>query len=96
MRHATIKFRGADTATNFVFNIFKVARGVWVSILILMVMLVMVAFEGFGKQLQPPWWGILLSLAIALVFSLPIGVIEAITNLKTGLNMIAELVIGFI
>ncbi|XP_050911147.1 oligopeptide transporter 5 [Lathyrus oleraceus] len=68
----------------------------FVSILILMVLMALVACEGFGKQLQLPWWGILLSLAIALVFTLPIGVIEATTNIRTGLNVIAELVIGFI
>ncbi|CAK8543279.1 unnamed protein product [Lathyrus sativus] len=68
----------------------------FVSILILMVMMALVACEGFGRQLQLPWWGILLSLAIALVFTLPIGVIEATTNTKSRLNVITELVIGFI
>jgi len=61
-----------------------------------MVVMALVACEGFGKQLQLPWWGILLSLTIALVFSLPIGVIQATTNIQTGLNVIAELIIGFI
>jgi OPT family oligopeptide transporter len=68
----------------------------FVTILILMFMMALVACEGFGKQLQLPWWGIILSLAIALVFTLPIGVIEATTNIRAGLNVITELVIGFI
>ncbi|MCH96450.1 oligopeptide transporter OPT family protein, partial [Trifolium medium] len=68
----------------------------FVTILILMFMMALVACEGFGKQLQLPWWGILLSLAIALVFTLPIGVIEATTNIRSGLNVITELVIGYI
>ncbi|KAI5427017.1 variant 2, OPT super [Lathyrus oleraceus] len=68
----------------------------FVTILILMVMMALVSCEGFGKQLQLPWWGILLSLSIALVFTLPIGVIEATTNARTGLNVITELVIGYI
>lgn len=67
----------------------------FVTILILMAIMGMVACEGFGKQLQLPWWGILLSLTIALVFTLPIGVIQATTNIQTGLNVIAELIIGF-
>ncbi|RHN47898.1 putative oligopeptide transporter, OPT superfamily [Medicago truncatula] len=67
----------------------------FVAILILMVMMALLACEGFGKQLQLPWWGILLSLSIALVFTLPIGVIEATTSARTGLNVITELVIGF-
>ncbi|XP_061373719.1 oligopeptide transporter 5-like [Gastrolobium bilobum] len=68
----------------------------FVSILILMVIVALVAFEGFGKELQLPWWGILLSLAIALVFTLPIGVIQATTNIQIGLNVVSELIIGFI
>ncbi|TKY62595.1 Oligopeptide transporter 5 [Spatholobus suberectus] len=68
----------------------------FVTILILMVIMALVACEGFGKQLQLPWWGILLSLTIALVFTLPVGVIQATTNIQTGLNVIAELIIGFI
>lgn len=38
------------------------------------------ACEGFDKQLQLPWWGILLACAIALFFTLPIGIIQATTN----------------
>ncbi|KAE9619663.1 putative oligopeptide transporter, OPT superfamily [Lupinus albus] len=72
-------------------------------ILALMIIMSLVACEGFGKQLQLPWWGFLLSLGIALVFTLPIGVIQATTNmvvscnmaLQTGLNVITELIIGF-
>ncbi|KAF1877840.1 hypothetical protein Lal_00038149 [Lupinus albus] len=85
----------------------------FVSILALMIVMSLVACEGFGKQLQLPWWGFLLSLAIALVFTLPIGVIQATTNMycvivflsfstysnlfvqQTGLNVITELIIGF-
>ncbi|OMP06990.1 Oligopeptide transporter OPT superfamily [Corchorus olitorius] len=51
---------------------------------------------GFGKQLQLPWWGVLLACALALFFTLPIGVIQATTNMQPGLNVITELVIGYI
>ncbi|XP_022156842.1 oligopeptide transporter 1-like [Momordica charantia] len=66
------------------------------SILILMVALALLACEGFGKQLQLPWWGILLACAIALFFTLPIGIIQATTNMQPGLNVITELIIGYI
>ncbi|KAH9328962.1 hypothetical protein KI387_001070, partial [Taxus chinensis] len=36
--------------------------------------------EGFNKQLQFPWWGILFACVIALAFTLPVGVIQATTN----------------
>ncbi|EOY11966.1 hypothetical protein QUC31_001588 [Theobroma cacao] len=51
--------------------------------------------EGFGKQLQLPWWGVLLACAIALFFTLPVGIIQATTNMQPGLNVITELIIGY-
>ncbi|KAI1321424.1 hypothetical protein EDD11_005115 [Mortierella claussenii] len=42
-----------------------------------------------------PWWGVLLAIAIAAVFSLPVGLIQAITNQQPGLNVITEYVIGY-
>ncbi|KAK7821036.1 oligopeptide transporter 1 [Quercus suber] len=60
------------------------------------VALAMFACEGFDKQLQLPWWGLLMACGIALFFTLPIGIIQATTNTQPGLNMITELVIGYI
>ena len=48
--------------------------------LVLMLALAIVACKGFGKQLQLPWWGLLLACGIALFFTLPIGIIQATTN----------------
>jgi len=56
----------------------------FVSILLLMIVVSLITCEGFGKQLQLPWWGVLMSLVIALVFTLPIGVIQATTNTVTS------------
>lgn len=89
--------------------------------------LALFACEGFGKQLQLPWWGLILACGIAFVFTLPIGVIQATTNLvskqnnkiemplvellqpldldllicyicwqQPGLNVITELIIGYL
>ncbi|KAJ4725316.1 putative Oligopeptide transporter [Melia azedarach] len=66
------------------------------AILISTVALSIFACEGFNKQLQLPWWGILLSCAIALFFTLPIGIIQATTNQQPGLNVITELIIGYL
>ncbi|KAH0457547.1 hypothetical protein IEQ34_012862 [Dendrobium chrysotoxum] len=49
---------------------------------------------GFDKQLQLPWWGVLLACAMALFFTLPIGVIVATTNQGPALNVITEYIIG--
>ncbi|CAK9182213.1 unnamed protein product [Ilex paraguariensis] len=65
------------------------------SILIVVIGLALLTCEGFGKQLQLPYWGVLLAIALALFFTLPIGVITATTNQQPGLNVITELIIGY-
>ncbi|KAL0915418.1 hypothetical protein M5K25_015832 [Dendrobium thyrsiflorum] len=52
--------------------------------------------EGFNRQLQLPWWGVLFACIIALLFTLPIGVILATTNMAPGLNVITEYIFGLI
>jgi len=42
-----------------------------------------------------PWWGLLLSILIAALFTLPVGIIQAVTNQQPGLNIITEFVIGY-
>ncbi|OWM81378.1 hypothetical protein CDL15_Pgr007416 [Punica granatum] len=64
-------------------------------ILILVVGLAIFACEGFDKQLQLPWWGVLLACLLAFTFTLPVGIIQAMTNNQVGLNVITELVIGY-
>ncbi|KAK7840336.1 oligopeptide transporter 1 [Quercus suber] len=54
------------------------------TILVLRVALAMFACEGFDKQLQLPWWGLLMACGIALFFTLPIGIIQATTNTLVG------------
>lgn len=43
-----------------------------------------------------PWWGVLLAVAMAAIFLVPIGIITAIANQTPGLNIITEFVIGYI
>lgn len=54
-------------------------------ILISMVIFAIFCCEGFGKQLQLPWWGVLMACGIALFFTLPIGIIQATTNMVRSL-----------
>ncbi|CAD5191174.1 unnamed protein product [Musa acuminata subsp. malaccensis] len=65
-------------------------------ILVVVTALAIFTCEGFGKQLQLPYWGILLAMAMAFIFTLPIGVILATANQEPGLNIITEMVIGYI
>ncbi|KAL3736580.1 hypothetical protein ACJRO7_025510 [Eucalyptus globulus] len=64
-------------------------------ILIVMMGLALWTCEGFDKQLQLPWWGVLLACGMSFFFTLPIGIIAATTNSPPGLNVITELVIGY-
>lgn len=41
------------------------------------------------------WWAFLLSIAMAFFFTLPIGIVQAITNQQIGLNVITEFVMGY-
>ncbi|KAF9438268.1 hypothetical protein BGZ76_008909 [Entomortierella beljakovae] len=42
-----------------------------------------------------PWWAVILALAIAAIFVLPVGIVQAVTNQQPGLNIITEYVIGY-
>ncbi|GKT88144.1 OPT family small oligopeptide transporter [Colletotrichum tofieldiae] len=55
---------------------------------------------GFVTVLAYPtnltWWAFLLAVAISFGFSLPIGIIQAVTNNQIGLNVLTEFVYGYI
>ncbi|KAK0535635.1 hypothetical protein OC835_002310 [Tilletia horrida] len=42
-----------------------------------------------------PWWALFLALAISAIYTLPIGIVQAITNQQVGLNVITEFIIGY-
>ncbi|KAE8663397.1 Oligopeptide transporter 7 [Hibiscus syriacus] len=54
------------------------------------------ACEYYNDQLQLPWRGVQSACGIAIVFTLPIGIITAITNQTLGLNIVTEYMIGYI
>ncbi|CAG8438337.1 4786_t:CDS:2 [Ambispora gerdemannii] len=43
-----------------------------------------------------PWWGVLFAILIAAIMVLPVGIIQAISNTQIGLNILTELVCGYI
>ncbi|KAI3469119.1 hypothetical protein Pfo_025782 [Paulownia fortunei] len=65
-------------------------------ILVANIALTVFACEYYKEQLQLPWWGVILACVIAIFFTLPIGIITAITNQSPGLNIITEYIIGYI
>ncbi|KAG6004645.1 hypothetical protein E4U21_000869 [Claviceps maximensis] len=42
-----------------------------------------------------PWWAYIVSILIGAVLFIPIGMVQAITNQQTGLNIITEMIIGY-
>ncbi|KAM0941683.1 putative oligopeptide transporter, OPT superfamily [Dioscorea sansibarensis] len=87
----------ADVHMRLMKRNYKAVPQWWFIILLLVVFgLSLFTCEGFGKQLQLPYWGIILACAIAFFFTLPVGVITATTNQTPGLNVVTEMVIGYI
>lgn len=55
---------------------------------------------GFATSLAWPthlsWWAYIVSLIIAIVWFVPIGVIQGITSIQIGLNVFTEFLVGYI
>ncbi|KAF9430020.1 hypothetical protein BGZ94_008617 [Podila epigama] len=43
-----------------------------------------------------PWWALILAMFIAVIFILPVGIIQAVTNQQPGLNIVTEYIIGYL
>ncbi|KAI9345220.1 OPT oligopeptide transporter protein-domain-containing protein [Obelidium mucronatum] len=43
-----------------------------------------------------PWWGVIISTVFAVIVFLPIGVLQAISGQTIGINVVAELIAGYI
>ncbi|XP_011038844.1 PREDICTED: oligopeptide transporter 1 isoform X3 [Populus euphratica] len=91
-----VKDEFSDVHTRIMKKNYAVVPQWWfTAILVISLALSLLAVEGFDRQLQLPWWGLLLACFIALIFTLPVGVVQATTNMQIGLNVITELVIGY-
>jgi OPT family small oligopeptide transporter len=42
-----------------------------------------------------PWWAFIVCILIGLFFFIPVGMVQAITNQQTGLNIITEMIFGY-
>ncbi|KAF7554266.1 hypothetical protein G7Z17_g3043 [Cylindrodendrum hubeiense] len=41
------------------------------------------------------WWAYIICILIGVFFILPVGIIQAITNQQTGLNVVTEMIVGY-
>lgn len=46
-------------------------------------------------QTNLPWWGLIVCLLLPAVFTIPVGIVQAVTNIQPGLNVITEFVCGY-
>ncbi|PON92825.1 Tetrapeptide transporter [Trema orientale] len=93
---SSFKEKKMDVHTKLMAKYRKVPEWWFIVILLINIAATIFACEYYNDQLQLPWWGVLLACAIAFFFTLPIGIITAITNQTPGLNIITEYIIGYI
>ncbi|KAI1110286.1 OPT oligopeptide transporter protein-domain-containing protein [Nemania sp. NC0429] len=74
---------------------YKEAPSWWyTSLFIIVLALSLVAVLFYPTNLE--WWAFLLAVAISFMFSLPIGIVEAVTSQEIGLNVLTEFIYGYI
>lgn len=65
----------------------------------LVLLAIMVAFAFVSALAYPTgmaWYSVILSLVIAATWTIPIGIIQAFTNIQLGLNVFTEFIIGYV
>lgn len=60
----------------------------FLGILAVNIALILFACQYYNESLQLPWWGVLLACAIAILYTVPIGIITATTNQVTKLELL--------
>ncbi|CAK9222815.1 unnamed protein product [Sphagnum troendelagicum] len=68
----------------------------FVILLIGCLILAIVGAEGYKEQLQLPWWGVLLGCIIAIMFTLPFGVLVATANQAPSISILSEYLMGYL
>ncbi|KAL7278032.1 small oligopeptide transporter [Trametes coccinea BRFM310] len=62
-------------------------------VFVVMFVFALVSIEAWHTQM--PVWALILALIIAFFYTVPVGMIQAITNQQIGLNVVTELIIGY-
>lgn len=98
-RHAIINhfrqsmLRNDDIHTKLMRNYPQVPQAWYI---ILFLTMLMTATLICDRYLDLQWWGLLLAVTISAILTLPIGIIQAISNNQVGLNVLTELIFGYI
>nr|BAA03147.1 unnamed protein product [Schizosaccharomyces pombe] len=49
----------------------------------------------YGWKTETPWWVIIVGVIFSAVWFIPIGIVQAITNIQLGLNVFTEFIVGY-
>lgn len=49
----------------------------------------------YGWDTHLTWWSFIVAIIIPIIWSVPIGMIQAITNIAIGLNVLTEFIVGY-
>lgn len=63
------------------------------------ILVVMIAFSFaaiYGYPTHMAWYSLILAFAISFVWTIPIGMVQAFTNIQLGLNVFTEFIIGYL
>ncbi|KAI3948136.1 hypothetical protein MKX01_014735 [Papaver californicum] len=93
---SAFKEKKQDIHTRLMSKYKQVPEWWFVCILLATIAVTVFACELYSEQLQLPWWGVLFACALAIFFTLPIGILTATTNQQPALNIITEYIIGYI
>lgn len=63
--------------------------------IILVVMLVFGVISIEVWDTQTPVWAFVLAHTLGFIYTVPVGIIQAVTNKQVGLNVVTELIIGY-
>ncbi|KAI8370665.1 OPT family small oligopeptide transporter [Radiomyces spectabilis] len=50
----------------------------------------------YANHSQLPWWGVIFAIGVSTILSLPLNMIQAITGSGFGLNVLTEMICGFV
>lgn len=68
----------------------------WWYLILLAVMIVFAFVSALSFPTEMAWYSVILSLVIAGTWTIPIGIIQAFTNIQLGLNVFTEFIIGYV
>ncbi|KAF2225366.1 small oligopeptide transporter-like protein [Elsinoe ampelina] len=68
----------------------------WWYLALLAVMIAFAFTSALAYPTEMAWYSVILSLVIAATWTIPIGIIQAFTNIQLGLNVFTEFIIGYL